>query len=62
MLEVVVFLCGAVVMILELVGSRLLAPYLGSSIIIWSSLIGTILGCLSLGYWWGGRRRTMSPC
>lgn len=61
MLEVVVFLCGAVVMILELVGSRLLAPYLGSSIIVWSSLIGTILGCLSLGYWWGGRLADRNP-
>jgi spermidine synthase len=55
MLEAIVFICGAVVMILELVGSRILAPYLGSSIIVWSSLIGIILGCLSLGYWWGGK-------
>lgn len=61
MLEVIVFLCGAVVMILELVGSRLLAPYLGSSLIVWSSLIGTILGCLSLGYWWGGRLADRNP-
>ena len=61
MLEGVVFLCGAVVMILELVGSRLLAPCLGSSLIVWSSLIGTILGCLSLGYWWGGRLADRNP-
>ncbi len=61
MLEGVVFLCGAVVMILELVGSRLLAPCLGSSLIVWSALIGTILGCLSLGYWWGGRLADRNP-
>jgi len=61
MLELVVFMCGAVVMILEMVGSRILAPYLGSSIIVWTSLIGIILGSLSLGYWWGGRRADKNP-
>jgi predicted membrane-bound spermidine synthase len=61
MLEVVVFLCGAVVMILEMVGSRILAPYLGSSIIVWTSLIGIILGSLSIGYWWGGQRADKNP-
>ena len=60
-LEIVVFLCGAVVMILELVGSRILAPYLGTSIIVWTSLIGVILGCLSLGYWGGGRLADKRP-
>jgi len=53
-LEIIVFLSGAVVMVLELVGSRLVAPYLGTSIYVWTSLIGIILGSLSLGYWWGG--------
>jgi spermidine synthase len=60
-LEIVVFLCGAVVMVLELVGSRVLAPYLGTSIIVWTSLIGVILGCLSLGYWCGGRIADRRP-
>lgn len=53
-LEIVVFLCGAVVMIYEIVGSRVLGPYLGTSIFIWTSLIGIILGSLSAGYWIGG--------
>ncbi len=61
MLEVIVFICGAVVMILEMVGSRILAPYRGSSIIVWSSLIGIILGSLSLGYWWGGKLADRNP-
>jgi spermidine synthase len=61
MLEVIVFICGAVVMILEMVGSRILAPYLGTSIVVWTSLIGVILGCLSLGYWWGGRIADRRP-
>lgn len=55
MLEVTVFICGAVVMILELVGSRILAPYFGTSIVVWTGLIGVLVGALSLGYWWGGR-------
>jgi len=53
-LDVVVFICGAAIMIFELIGSRLLAPYLGTSIFIWTSLIGIVLGSLSIGYWLGG--------
>lgn len=55
MIEITVFVCGASLMILELVGSRILAPYVGTSIIVWTSLIGIILGFLSLGYFWGGK-------
>ncbi len=54
-LEVTVFVAGAVVMMYELVGSRVVAPYVGTSIFVWSSLIGVILGSLSLGYYVGGR-------
>lgn len=53
-LEVIVFVAGAVVMILELIGSRILAPFLGTSIFVWTSLIGLILGALSFGYYLGG--------
>lgn len=51
----IVFLSGAVVMIFELVGSRLLAPLFGTTLIVWTSLIGVILGSLSLGYGLGGK-------
>ena len=61
MLEVVVFICGAAVMIIELVGSRVLAPYVGTSVVVWTSIIGVILAALSLGYWWGGRWADKSP-
>lgn len=54
-LEIAVFACGAVVMIFELVGSRVLGPYFGTSIFVWTSLIGIILGSLSLGYYLGGK-------
>jgi len=53
-LEITVFTCGAMVMVLELVGSRVLGPYIGTSIYVWTSLIGVIMGSLSLGYWLGG--------
>lgn len=54
-LEITVFICGAVVMVFELVGSRVLGPYLGASTFVWTSLIGVILGSLSLGYYIGGK-------
>lgn len=60
-LELIVFICGAATMIVELVGSRVLAPYLGTSTFVWTSLIGVVLGCLSLGYWWGGRLADRRP-
>jgi len=60
-LEISVFICGAVVMILEIVGGRILAPYLGTSVIVWTGLIGIILGSLSLGYWLGGKLADKKP-
>jgi spermidine synthase len=54
-LETAVFLCGAAVMVMELVGSRFLAPNFGTSLYVWSSIIGVILGSLSIGYWLGGK-------
>ncbi|MEM7697824.1 MAG: fused MFS/spermidine synthase [Verrucomicrobiota bacterium] len=50
----VVFLCGAVTMCLEMVGSRILAPILGNSIYTWSALIGVVLIGLSIGGCLGG--------
>src|SRR3989338_3386296 len=60
-LEIIVFIAGALVMILELIGSRLLAPYLGTSIFVWTALIGIVLGALSLGYYLGGRFSAKNP-
>jgi len=55
MLELVVFCSGALVMVLEMVGSRVLAPHLGTSLIVWTSLIGVVLAFLALGAFLGGR-------
>lgn len=54
-LEIIVFICGAMTMILELVAARVLSPYVGSSNLIWTSIIGIMLICMSLGYWVGGK-------
>ena len=45
---------GAVVMALEIVGSRLLAPVFGNSLFVWGALIGVILAAMSSGYAFGG--------
>jgi spermidine synthase len=42
-------------MVLELVGSRVVSPYYGNTLFVWTSLIGIILSSLSIGYYWGGK-------
>ncbi len=53
-LRVVVFGSGAVLMGLEIVGSRVIAPFFGSSVFVWGGLISIFLAALSLGYYLGG--------
>jgi len=60
-LLVVVFVCGAVLMAFEIVGSRILAPTFGGTVFVWGSLIGVVLGALSLGYFVGGRLADKKP-
>ena len=52
---VVVFLASALLLVLEIVAGRLLAPYIGVSLYTWTSIIGVILAGLSLGHWIGGK-------
>lgn len=54
-LELIVFLTGAIDMGLELVAARVLSPYVGSSNVVWTSIIGIILASMSIGYWIGGK-------
>ena len=53
-LKFVVFICGAVLMSLEMAGVRVLNVYFGSTIYVWGAIIGIFLGALSLGYFVGG--------
>jgi spermidine synthase len=41
-------------MVIEMVGSRVVAPYMGTSLVVWTALIGIIMASLALGYWLGG--------
>lgn len=59
--NVVVFISGAVLMGLEIVGSRVLAPHFGSSIFVWGSLISVVMAALSIGYYWGGWMSAREP-
>lgn len=54
-LEVTAFVSGFVLMVYELAGARILAPSIGSSTYVWTSVIGIIIAALSLGYWTGGK-------
>jgi len=54
-LYIVVFLCGASVMVVEIAGGRALYPYLGNTIYTWSGVIAVVMAALSIGYWAGGR-------
>ena len=54
-LETMAFVSGFALMVFELAGARILAPGIGSSTYVWTSVIGVIIAALSLGYWIGGR-------
>lgn len=48
------FLEGGSLMATELLSARMMAPYFGSSIFVWASVLGVTLGALALGYYQGG--------
>ena len=50
-----VFISSFCIMVLELVAGRILARYLGSSLYTWTSVIGIVLGGITIGNYIGGR-------
>lgn len=56
-----VFLTGAAVMGIEMAASRLIAPYFGTSLMVWANIIGIILLAMSAGYFVGGRLADKRP-
>ncbi|HPW34156.1 MAG TPA: fused MFS/spermidine synthase [Candidatus Paceibacterota bacterium] len=49
------FVAGFCLMTVELTASRVVAPYIGSSVYTWTSVIGVVLLGLLVGYYWGGK-------
>ncbi|MFB6181580.1 MAG: fused MFS/spermidine synthase, partial [Candidatus Magasanikbacteria bacterium] len=56
-----VFVAGFSIMGVEITASRLLAPYFGSSLFIWTNIIGVVMVALSLGYYYGGKIADRNP-
>jgi hypothetical protein len=55
------FTSGFIIMSIELLGGRILAPYFGSSIYVWGSIITIFMLSLSIGYLTGGRLSISNP-
>ena len=55
------FIGGFVIMSLELLGGRALAPWFGASVYVWGSVIAVFMLALSLGYLLGGRLSQRRP-
>lgn len=49
------FWLGFATFVIELLGPRILAPYIGTEFTVWANIIGMTLAGLSLGYLTGGR-------
>ena len=47
-------ICGGLIMVIEVLGSRVIGPFFGVSLFIWTSLIAVTLISLALGYGLGG--------
>ena len=52
---------GAAIMIVEILGAKMLSPYVGTSHFVWTAQIAVALIALSFGYYVGGRLVDKSP-
>ncbi|NTV40797.1 MAG: fused MFS/spermidine synthase [Candidatus Moranbacteria bacterium] len=60
-LLLVSFVSGLSIMAMEISASRLLAPHFGTSVFIWTNIIGVVMVALSLGYYFGGKLADRIP-
>jgi len=58
---VIAFLAGAGVLGLEITGARIFMPWFGSSVLVWSNVIGVTLGAVAVGNFLGGRIADRRP-
>ncbi len=61
MVLVTVFVSGAAMMSLEILGARVLQVYFGSSILVWASVISVVLAAIGVGYYVGGTLADRMP-
>jgi spermidine synthase len=52
---------GGVIMLVEILGAKMLSPYVGTSHFVWVAQIGVTLVALAVGYYLGGRMADRSP-
>jgi hypothetical protein len=50
LLLAIALVTGWTIMMLEILGGRLLAPFFGYSVYQWGALIGVVMAALALGY------------
>ncbi len=50
-----VFVSSAAVLVLEILAARLLAPYVGVTLEVYTAIIGVVLAGIALGSWLGGK-------
>ena len=60
-LEALVFAVGISTLGAEIAAQRLMAPFFGSSTVIWANTIAIVLLALSVGYWLGGQLADRRP-
>ncbi|MFH1523262.1 MAG: fused MFS/spermidine synthase [Patescibacteria group bacterium] len=53
-LLIITFISGFSIMAMEISASRLLAPYFGTSLFVWTNIIGIVMAALACGYYLGG--------
>lgn len=55
LLQIIIFISGGAILALELLASRIMTPYFGVSLYIWTGILSITLIALATGYWFGGR-------
>lgn len=61
MRPLIIFLTGGTILALQLIASRIMTPYFGVSLFIWTSILSITLLFLALGYAAGGRLTRVWP-
>ncbi|MCX7872609.1 MAG: fused MFS/spermidine synthase [Verrucomicrobiae bacterium] len=54
-------ICGAAILIVEILGAKMLAPFFGTSHFVWTAQIGVTLVSLAVGYYFGGKLADRKP-